>query len=484
MSSLSESLAIAFQHHQAGRLPEAEEIYRQVLQQQPNQVDALQLLGVIVHQSGQLEEAIAYYRQALARNPALSQVHSNLGIALRQKGLLEEAILHYQQAVTLQPNSAEFHYNLGIALSDQGELEEATQSYHRATALKPNYAAAHNNLGYVLHQLGQQQEAIACYNKAVELKPDFAEAHRNRAEALLLVGDFSRGFVEYEWRWQLYEPQQLPAFQTPLWDGSHLAGKTILLYAEQGLGDTIQFIRYAPLVQEHGGRVIAVCLPSLVRLLKTVPGIHQVVALDKDVDEKVPEFDVKAPLMSLPRILRTTLETIPAQIPYLAPPASHNLKLDAPTGTRLKVGIVWAGNPDNRHNIRRTFGLKPFIPLLKTPGVAFYSLQVGSRSQDLAELPTDIQVQDLSGQLTDFADTAGVVTQLDLIITIDTSVAHLAGALGKPTWVLLPFVPDWRWMLRREDSPWYPTMRLFRQESLGDWSGVMARVALALGSNS
>jgi Tfp pilus assembly protein PilF len=476
MTTIAESLAIALQHHQAGRLPEAEEIYRQVLQQQPNQVDALQLLGVIVYQSGQLEDAIAYYRQALALNPALSQVHGNLGIALKQQGLLEEATQHYQKAIALNPNSAQFHYNLGIALRELDRLESATLHFKQATALQQNFVEAYDNLGDVLEQQGQYEEALVCYDKAIGLKPDFAMAHWHRAEVLLRRGEFSRGFAEYEWRWGIGIFGQKPTFEAPPWDGSHLKGKTILLYGEQGYGDRIQFIRYAPLVRERGGRVIAVCLAPLTQLLTTVPGIERVL----DLDAEVPEFDVHAGLMSLPLLLGTTPQTIPAQIPYLKVPELSKIKLEAPTNTRLKVGIVWAGNAMNRNLRRRTCGLQSFFPLLETPGVAFYSLQVGSRSQDLTALPASIQVQDLSSQLRNFTDTAAVIAQLDLVISIDTSVAHLAGALGKPVWVLLPFVAEWRWMLRREDSPWYPTMRLFRQESLGDWSGVMARVAEAL----
>jgi len=476
MTTLSEFLAIALQHHQAGRLPEAEEIYRQVLQQQPNQVDALQLLGVIVYQSGKLEEAIAYYRRVLALNPGLSQVHSNLGIALKQKGLLEEAVQHYQQALALNAKSPQFHCNLGIALRELEQLESATGHFKQAIALQPDYAKAYDDLGDVLEQQGQYQEALVCYEKAIELKPDYTFAHWHRAEALLRFGEFRRGFAEYEWRWRIGIFGQRPTFEAPLWDGSDLKGKTILLCGEQGYGDRIQFIRYAPLVQERGGRLIAVCLAPLTQLLTTVPGIEQVL----DLDAEVPEFDVYATLMSLPLLLGTTPETIPAQIPYLKAPESSNIKLEAPTKTRLKVGIVWAGNAINRNTRRRTCGLESLLPLLGTPRVAFYSLQVGSRSQDLAALPASVQVQDLSGQLRSFTDTAAVVAQLDLVITIDTSVAHLAGALGKPVWVLLPFVAEWRWMLSREDSPWYPTMRLFRQESLGDWSGVIARVAEAL----
>ncbi len=475
---MNEVLAVAFQHHQAGRLSQAEQLYRQILQQEPNQIEALQLLGIIAFQNGNTEEAIACYRKALAVNPNLAPVHSNLGIALRTQGKLEEATWHYQQAVALQPNNAQFHYNLGFILQAQEKFEEAQESYRQVVALQPNYVEAYYNLGYVLYVQGQIEQAIACYDRAIELKPDYVEARVNRAEALLLLGDWTPGFAEYEWRWRRFKPEQLPTFSTPPWDGSNLQGKTILLYAEQGLGDTFQFVRYASLLKELGGRVIVACLPSQVQLLKTVPGVEQVVALDDDL----PEFDTQAPLMSLPYLMGTTLETIPAQIPYLFPPESHHLRLEAPPGTRLKVGIVWTGNLDNVHNRRRSCGLEAFLPILEIPDVEFYSLQVGQRSQDLATLPPAIRVQDLSRQLLDFTDTAAVVAQLDLVITIDTSVAHLAGALGKPTWVVLTFVPDWRWLLSRSDSPWYPTMRLFRQDSPGNWSGVFAQVARALQS--
>jgi Flp pilus assembly protein TadD len=476
MSSSSDVLAIALEHHQAGRLLEAEQIYRQILQQQPDRVEALQLLGTIAFQKGNFDEAIAYYRKSLTLNPNLAPVHSNLGIALKVKGQLEEATWHYQQAVALQPNSAQFQHNLGIILQEQEKLEDAVQAYQQAIALEPDRAETYHNLGYVLNLQGQIEQAIAYYDHALELKPDFVEAHMKRSEALLLLRDFNRGLPEYEWRWRRYQPEQLPDFSTPDWDGSHLQGKTILLYAEQGLGDTFQFVRYASLLKELGGRVILACLPSQVLLLKTVPGVDQVVALDDDI----PEIDTQAPLMSLPYLLGTTLETIPAQIPYIFPPKFHPLKLEAPPETRLKVGIVWTGNLDNVHNRRRSCGLQAFLPILETPGIEFYSLQVGSRSQDLTNLPPSIRVQDLSHQLTDFTATAAAIAQLDLVITIDTSVAHLAGALGKPTWIVLTFVPDWRWFLSRLDSPWYPTMRLFRQDSPGDWAGVFTRVAQAL----
>ncbi len=476
MNSISDVLAIALQHHQAGNLPQAEQLYQQILQQQPDHVDAIHLLGAIAYQSGNRAQAIALYRQALNINPNLALVHSNLGIVLRLQGDYEQTIYHYQQAITLQPNSAQFHYNLGLVRQEQGNLETAQVYYEKAIALNPNYPEAYHNLGLILNQIGQLEASRTCYQQAITLKSDFGEAHQNLAELLLLMGEFNLGLAEYEWRWQLFPPDQLPTFSTPFWDGSPLEGKTILIYAEQGLGDTFQFIRYASILNQLGARVIAACLPSQIQLIKTVPGIEQVFGLDAEL----PEFHTQIPLMSLPYILQTNIENIPTEIPYIYSPKSLDFPLLTPSEHHLKVGIVWAGNPGNKNDIRRTSGLQPFLPLLQIPDIAFYSLQVGANSQDLATLPEGICIQDLSPKLCDFAVTAAVINALDLVITIDTSVAHLAGALGQKTWVLLPFIPDWRWLLEREDSPWYPTMRLFRQSSLGNWSEVFARVAKEL----
>jgi thioredoxin-like negative regulator of GroEL len=426
MEIIADALAIAIEHHQAGRLAHAEQMYRQILKQQPNNVQALHRLGVIASQVGKHEKAIPFYQKVLALVPNFAEAHFNLASALHNQDKIEEAIAHYQQGLTLNPNYPEVHLNLGAALKSQGRLEEAIAHYQQALTLNPNYPKAHYNL----------------------------------AEALLQHGDLSQGFTEYEWRWQL--PHCPPRrFLQPLWDGSNLQGRRILLHAEQGLGDTIQFIRYAPLVAQQGGYVIVECQTPLLRLLATVPGINQLVAQGA----ALPQFDVHLPLLSLPHLLGTTLETIPAQIPYLSPPESHDFRLEAPQGTRLKVGIVWAGSPENPNNRHRSLDLDYFLKLLDVPGVAFYSLQKEPGAADLARLGDQQgRVQDLSDRVHDFADTAAAVAQLDLVITVDTSVAHLVGALGKPAWVLLAYDPDWRWLLGREDSPWYPSLRLFRQE--------------------
>lgn len=442
MEPIADALAIAIEHHQAGRLAQAEQLYRQILQQQPNSIQALHRLGILASQVGKHEQAIPFFQKVLALAPNFPEAHFNLASALQKQDKIEDAIAHYQRGLALNPSYPEVYLNFGAALKAQGRLENAIASYQQALILKPNYPKARYNL----------------------------------ALALLQHGELRQGFTEYEWRWQL--PHNPPRnFSQPLWDGSNLQGKRILLHAEQGLGDTIQFIRYAPFVASRGGYVIVECQAPLIQLLQTVPGIHQLVAQG----ETLPQFDVHVPLLSLPHCLDTTLETIPTQIPYVSPPASHHLKLDAPQGTLLKVGIAWAGSPKNPNNRHRSLDLAYFSTLFDIPGVAFYSLQKELPAAELARLADyKGRIQDLSNQLHDFTDTAAVVLQLDLVITVDTSIAHLAGALGKSAWVLLNFDPDWRWLIGRETSPWYPSIRLFRQDSPGNWQDVFARVAESL----
>lgn len=442
MEPIADALAIAIEHHQAGRLAQAEQLYRQILQQQPDRIQALHQLGILASQVGKHEQAIPFFQRVLALAPNFAEAHFNLASALQKQDKIEDAIAHYQRGLALNPSYPEVYLNFGAALKAQGRLEDAIASYQQAITLKPNYPKARYNL----------------------------------ALALLQHGDLRQGFTEYEWRWQL--PHHPPRnFSQALWHGSNLQGQKILLHAEQGLGDTIQFIRYAPLVARRDGYVIVECQAPLIQLLATVPGINQLVAQG----ETLPQFDVHLPLLSLPHRLGTTLETIPAQIPYVSPPASHHLKLDAPQGTLLKVGIAWAGSPKNPNNRHRSLDVAHFLTLLNISGVAFYSLQKEPPAAELDRLGDNKKrIHDLSKQLHDFTDTAAVVAQLDLVITVDTSVAHLGGALGKPVWVLLNFDPDWRWLLGRETSPWYPSIRLFRQDSPGNWQDVFARVGESL----
>ncbi|QZZ18835.1 tetratricopeptide repeat protein [Leptothermofonsia sichuanensis E412] len=510
--NLSEALATAKAHHQAGRLPQAEQIARHILQQQPQQVEALNLLGVIACQNGRFEDGIPLYRQALALKPGFTGARENLCLALWKLGKqrIEEAIATYSQIVTFEPNNLKAYDGLGAILQDQNKLEEALSyyqqalsvqpdepralnnigailqrqgksnvaiTYHqRALAVKPDYVEAHISLGTALQDQGRFQEAADCFERALKLDPNFPNAHYNRGLLLLTQGDYGQGFAEYEWRFQTGEFPPCP-FKQPVWDGADLKGRTLLLHAEQGLGDTIQFIRYAAIAAQRGGRVVLTCHKPLMRLLSSIAGIDQMVPLGYPL----PEFHTYAPLLSLPHILGTTLDTVPAQVPYLHPPRESTVRLNTPPGAQLKVGIVWSGGNLYKRNQVRSCPLTYFQPLLEIPNIAYYSLQKGIPQMDLLELGwQESHIQDLSQQLTDMAETAAAIAQLDLVITVDTSVAHLAGALGKPVWTLLSYIPDWRWMLHRPDTPWYPTMRLFRQTQPGDWQGVIEQVVQEL----
>lgn len=486
---------------------EAIEHYRQAVTLNPNHANAHNNLGVALFQQRQLEEAIAHYRQAIAIKPDYFNVYDNLGTALKEQGQREEAIAHYQQAIALAPDYASAYDNLGTVFQEQGQLEEAIAHYRQAIAIDPNYANAYNNLGSALKEQGKVEEAIACCQKAIQLQPNHADAHNNYGSALveqgrleeaidhfeqairykpelanahlnlgivlLMLGNFQRGFVEYHWRWQTHQCPNL-RYPEALWDGSDLQGRVILLTAEQGFGDTIQFARYAPLVAERGGQVVIACQKSLLRLLSTLPGIDRCVDRDR-VDVQT---HVHAPLLDLPMLLGTTLETIPAHVPYLS--ATPTLALPAAPPSSLKIGIVWSSNPANSTSSKRSCPLHHFLSLLEIPGITLYSLQKDLAAADRELLQSQPAIQDLSDQLQDFADTAAAIVQLDLVISVDTAVAHLAGALGQPVWTLLPAIPDWRWLMDREDTAWYPTMRLFRQSTPGDWEGVFASVMAAL----
>ncbi|MBW4475106.1 MAG: tetratricopeptide repeat protein [Stenomitos rutilans HA7619-LM2] len=468
-------LSLALHHYHDGNFAEAERLCRQVLQQEPDRLEALQILSVSLCCMGQAIAAIPYLQQVVHLQPDAAEAWSNLGTALREQGRTEKAIAHFNRAIVLQPTYADAHYNLALVLQEHDRLEDALFHSQQVLALKPDFADAYYNHGFLLRRLGRLEEAIAHYRNAIQLAPDSAGAHKNLGHALLLTGDLPQGFQEYEWRWR--QPGWAArSYSQPLWNGSPLDGKTILLHAEQGLGDTIQFIRYAPLVKQLGARVIVECQSELLTLLESATDIDQLLAQGAPV----PAFDVHAPLLSLPHLLGTTLETIPAHIPYLQPPQTLLSPLPSPLSPlpSLKVGIVWTGNPDHKNNRYRSFAINQFLAVCQLPEVSFYSLQKGADA-DLQTLST-VSIQDVGQHLHDFNDTAAAIAQLDLVITMDTAVAHLAGALGKPVWLLLSFAPDWRWLLEREDSPWYPTMRLFRQRQRGHWQGVFEQVAAAL----
>jgi tetratricopeptide (TPR) repeat protein len=451
------------------------------LRLQPDLAEAHDNLGNALKERGELEEAVACYRQALRLKPDLAEAHSNLGSAFQGQGKLEEAVACYRQALRLKPDLAEAHNNLGGALKDLGELEEAMACCRQALRLRPDYAEAHIILGSALQDRGELDEAMACFQQALRLKPDYPDAHLNRALTWLRRGDFERGWPEFEWRWKCKESLP-PPFRQPLWDGSPLEGRSILLHPEQGLGDTLQFIRYAPLVQRRGGRVIVACQRPLVRLLASCPGIAELVARE----DAPPGFEVHAPLLSLPRLLGTTLASIPGEVPYLRADETlvEHWRRELSPIRGLKVGIAWQGNPKYRGDRHRSLRLAQFAPLSRLAGVRLFSLQKCAGAEQLRAVAGRFDVTDLGGRLDEqtgaFMDTAAVMKNLDLVITSDSALAHLAGALGVPVWVALPYASDWRWLLEREDSPWYPTMRLFRQSRWGDWDGVFDRIAAAV----
>ncbi|MBI4184893.1 MAG: glycosyltransferase family protein [Proteobacteria bacterium] len=430
--------------------------------------------AVSFHRRGRLEEARRAYLRALSTQPDFPDALTNYGSLLRSLGRHQAAIALHRRALALRPESAPALCNLGNALRDLGRLEEAFDCLRQAFALDPESANNAFNLGLALRDLGHLDEAVACFDKVIAREPGHVSAHWDRAFTLLMAGRLKEGFEGYEWRWRLPGVSR-PALPGAEWDGAARPGTTLLLYPEQGFGDSIQFARYAPLLARRGMRVALMCQPPLVRLFGAIEGVARVVS----TEEPPPEADAHAALMSLPRLLGTAPAGIPAEVPYLAPPGPRKLVLPGPPGA-LKVGIVWAGKPTHRNDRNRSATLADLLPLIEVPGTVFFSLQKGPRAAELAAAGLDDLVRDLDPHLADFADTADAIAQLDVVVCVDTAVAHLAGALAQPALVLVPAVGDWRWMLRREDSPWYPTLRLLRQKEPRDWSAPVARAAKAL----
>jgi tetratricopeptide (TPR) repeat protein len=409
----------------------------------------------------------------------------NLGNALELQDKFDEAAASYRRAIELKPNYAEAYHSLGNALYMQDSLDDAAAYHRRALALKPDYAEAYVSLGTDLARLEKHEDALDNFHHALALKPDYVEAHCSKAFINLRFGNFAVGWPEYEWRWQLKDLAEVAKSLTmPLWDGKNFQGKTILLYCEQGYGDSIQFIRYAPMVKEKGGKVLLSCPQRLLRLFKNVAGIDEIFPDGTSISA----CDLRAPLMSLPLLFDTRLDTIPCSVPYLSAPADQAAiwaqRLRPYNG--LKVGVVWAGDSRSTAYLRstdrrRSMSLSQFEPLGSVSGnIHFFSLQKGSPADQAKNAPPGLKLIDFMDSVEDFADTAAFIANLDLVIGVDTSVIHLAGAMGKPVWVLSRFAGCWRWLLKREDSPWYPTLRLFRQPQAGDWSSVIESVCTAL----
>ena len=534
-------------HHQAGRLEDAERCYMHALQPDPDNPDALHLLGVIAAQVGKNEiavelidkalstkpefaealcnrgnalqelkrydEAIASYDRALLIKSGIAEASSNRGNALKALKRYDDALASYDQALLIKPDHAEALYNRGTALQDLKRLDAAVASYDRAIAIKPLYPEAIYNRGTVLQELRLLHAAVASYDRAISIKADYAEAYSNRGTALqelmqldaalssydraiairpdqadnycnkafvlLLKGDFATGWPLYEWRWRRGEAgKHKREFAQPLWLGKEpLAGKTILLHSEQGLGDAIQFCRYGRLVADLGGRVIVEVPEPLLHLLGDLEGVSQIIAKGS----ALPAFDFHCPLLSLPLAFGTDLGSIPCAEGYIRADRERVAKWRERLGEpgRPRIGLVWSGNSEHKFDHNRSMSLAELVRHLPAQ-FEYVSLQREVREADKAMLEARSDIVHFGEELKDFADTAALCEQLRLIISVDTSVAHLAGALGKPLWILLPYQPDWRWMLERTDSPWYPGARLFRQEKSGDWDAVMKRLRAEL----
>jgi len=474
----------------------------------PNRADSLDRRAVCLSRLGKREEAAASYRRSLAIAPENHHTNNSLGNILLELQRYDEAYLHFARAVAIKPDFIEALNNLGIVLvnlkrfdeslsvfdqalsisSDVAELycnkanalraldryHEALACYERAIALKPDYDQAYSNRGTCLDDVMRASEALLSYQRAIELQPGYAEAHWNIAINRLRAGDFETGWLESEWRWKCPSLRLGErTFEQPLWLGKEpIDGRTLLLHSDQGFGDTLQFCRYVALAAARGAKVVLEIQPALRELLCGLPGVFQLVAKG----EALPEFDFHCPLGSLPLAFNTTLDTIPSEVPYL--PVGDDRRpwkdqLDPTSAPR--IGLVWSGNPKHGNDHNRSIPLRTLLPLLDLEA-QFVSLQKDPRPDDRAVLRERNDILDLGSKLKNFADTAAVIEHLDLVITVDTSVAHLAGALGRPVWILLPYVPDWRWLLNRDDSPWYPTARLFRQSETRDYASVIERV--------
>ncbi|HEY1683616.1 MAG TPA: tetratricopeptide repeat protein [Tepidisphaeraceae bacterium] len=459
-----------------GRFPEAIAAAQRAIELRPDYPEAFNNLGYALQSSRNYSQAITALNQAIVLRPNFAEAYNNLGNAYRGSRQPQQAIAAYQQAININPNFAEAFNNLGNAFQDQNDNSAALAAYRRAIALRPNYAKALCNLANALKDDQQPHEALDTFRKVIALEPNLAEAHANLALLLLSIGDYEQGWLEYEWRRKCADLSVAhQVFSQPQWTGEALNHRRILIHTEQGFGDAIQFARYLPLVAERGGQIILQCQPSLIRLFSSLPVHCQIIPQG----DQLPDYDLHCPLLSLAHIFQTTLATLPQNIPYLhAHPDlvdQWNQKL-GPRDGRLRIGLTWAGNPRFPGDAIRSMHIKQLAPLSGLSGVQLFSLQKGIAAGQISNAPSDLNLIDLSADLNDFADTAAVMSILDLVITTDTSVAHLAGALGRPTWLMLQANPDWRWLPRSLNSLWYPSLRLFYQPAPGDWESVILSI--------
>jgi tetratricopeptide (TPR) repeat protein len=491
------------------QLNDAEKALARATQLAPQRPEFHLRLNLVRQKQGDPHGAVLAGRRAVELAPQQAEAWSSLAVSLASVKKDAQALEAANRAIGLAPNRAEAWVNLGFVHERASRHADAESAYLKAIELNPSYSVAHRNLAAMYDSQNRIEQSIPPLVRALELQPRDIEgwnnlstlrrramdirgavqaaetalalnrahpsSHGNLGLALLTLGDYKRGFAEYEWRWRCDSFTTTPRdFGRPMWDGSDPAGRTIFVHTEQGFGDTIQFVRYVPMLAARGARIILECTLPLRNLLPSVKGVSKVVV----AGVRPPDFDLHIPLLSLPKIFQTTLETVPNQVPYLSVDDERLAQFKQKTGdpdARLRVGLTWAGNvkPDPA----RTCPLELLAPLASIPGTSFFSLQKGDNARDIEGAPAGMKITNLSDDLKDFADTAAAMLNLDLIITIDTAAAHLAGALGCPTWTMLPRACDWRWLIGREDSPWYPTMRLFRQPTRGDWQSVISRMA-------
>lgn len=428
-----------------------------------------------LHREGKLADAVQGYDKAIALHPQYPDAYNNLGVALRGLGRSEAAIACYRRSLSLRPGDAGIYSNLGNALRELGRYNRAAAAHQQAVTLSPQSPVAIFNLGLVLRDLGHLDEAIGCFERALAIRSDYVDCRWERALTLLQKGAYRDGFQEYAWRGMLRARMRRP-FEQPVWEGEDLDERTILVHCDQSFSDMVQFARFVPLVAERGGTVIVECPQALQSLFAGLTGVHDTVV----AGQALPLFDIHCPLSALPAVFDTTLDQVPGQIPFLNPPplAAPESMPDA-TGM-LKVGVAWAGDPARRDSPNIDCPLRQLLELAELPGVAFYSLQSGRAARERGTIACDSLIRECGAEHGDAGQLAAITAEMDLIITVDSMVAHVAGSLGRPVWVLLPFVSDWRWLMDREDSPWYPTACLFRQDRHGDWAEVFNRVREAL----
>jgi len=447
---------------------------RRAVELRPDWAEAWSSLAMALALGKKHAEALEAANRSVALAPMRAEAHVNLGFVHERAGRVREAELAYRRAIQIDPNSSVAYRNLAALCDLRGEVAGAIPLLQRALTLAPSDVEGWNNLSSLRRRMNDAAGALEAAERALALAPGHPAAHGNRGLALLTLGDYERGFAEYEWRWRCDNfTTAARDFGRPLWDGSDPSGRTIFVHTEQGYGDTIQFARYVPMLADRGAKVILECSVPLRTLMGSLRGVSRVVP----TGVRPPDFDLHVPLLSLPRIFRTTLATVPNQVPYLGVDPSRQQAWQsrlAGAGPGLRVGLIWSGNV--RPDPARTCPIEHLAPLWRVAGVSFVSLQKRDSDEPRPPLPDGMRIFDVGDQLHDFADTAAAMLSLDLILTIDTAAAHLAGALGRATWTMLPWAADWRWLLDRQDSPWYPTMRLFRQPGRGDWTSVILRI--------